>query len=323
MTLDRIYLIAILLLTFVVCANGQAIDEESNWFKEIGRHDDHYSRFDFTKYTKEDIQKAKSKYFQISAVHTNDEWAGLYSIGTMLGHSEIVWNREQGFVYNYVYHTLANIDYGNIVATDDSVWFQSDRFKNKKQKRFFEVEYTKVKFGEKHLLVPKSRLSDFAVAAAGLEVPHGRGKREIEAGFFWEKVQDKDKKTVGVLTYPTKYAHLIQNPILLTVLTVGKLRIKRETSKDWDTTSVEHLRTLTLSRGRNNGVRMGMRFWINDLEEWVEIVSVRSNRAAAELSRPFIDGREYCDSYENYSQVEFPCRDPKIGMTARTKTEYF
>lgn len=325
MNLPRIYLIVTISLFVSFFCAAQTINEESNWYKEIGKHDDYYSRFDFSRYTKSDVEKAKAKYLQIAATPTKDEWTGSYRRQTMLGSAEITWDRQNGFVYSYVYHTLANIDYGSAMSTGDSVSFASEKPTVWKGKRFFDEEHIRVRFGEKHLLVPKSRLSDFAIWAVGREVPTGRRKKEIytEEGFFWEKVEDEHKKIADVPTYPDGYAHLIQKPIQSRVLSVGKLRIKREKSADWGTTSEDHLVTLKLSGGQRQRVRTGMRFWIDDLEEWIEIISVSANHSVAELSRPFIDGKEYCDRYENFSQIEFPCRSPKVGMSARTKTDYF
>lgn len=325
MNLPRIYLIATMSLLFSFFCAAQTIDQESNWYKEIGKHDDYYSRFDFSRYTKSDVENAKAKYLRIASAPTNDEWAGTYRRQTMLGSAEITWDRKNGFVYSYVYHTLANIDYGSAKTTGDSVSFVSEKPTVRKGKRFFEGDHIGVKFGEKHLLVPKSRLSDFAIWAVGREVPTGRRTKEIytEEGFFWEKVEDEDKKIADVPTYPDGYAHLIRKPIQSRVLSVGKLRIKREKSADWGTTSEDHLVTLKLSGGQRQRVRVGMRFWVDDLEEWIEIILVSANHSLAELSRPFIDGKEYCDRYENFSQIEFPCRNPKVGMSARTKTDYF
>jgi hypothetical protein len=320
-----ICLVALQLLTFGLSASGQVFDEESNWYKEIGIRDDYYSRFDFTRYTKEDVQKAKDKYLSIASVLTNDEWSGTYRRQTMLGGAEITWDRKKGFVYTYVYHTLAGLDFGKVKTVRDSVSFVPERLTVRKVKHFFEGEHIQVKFGEKHLLVPKSRLAEFAIWAAGREVPTGQRAREIytEEGFFWEKAEDENKKIADIPTFPIGFVRLIRKPILSKVLSVGPLRIKREKSADWGTTSVNHFRTLTLAGGQENGVKTGMRFWIDDLEEWVEVVSVTANHSRAVVHRPFIDGREYCDKYENYGLTEFPCRDPKVGMVARTRVDYF
>jgi hypothetical protein len=321
----RVYLIVLLHLLIAGVSSGQGPDEESNWYKEIGRGDDPYSGFDYRKYTKDDIAKAKSKYLQIASERSNDDWAGSYSTSSMLGRAEIIWDKNNGFVYHFVYHTLASIDYGKVVTRGDSVWFASERFGTKDLKRSYEAEHIRVKLGQRHLLVPENRLKDFAILVAGLEVPHGRRKKEIEheESFFWEKVEDEDKEVADVPTYPSRYAHLVQNPVRSQVLAVGKLRVKRKNSTMWATTSEDHMRSLTLSRGQRHGVKVGMRFWLDDLQEWVEVVSVRANRSVAELLRPFIKGKEYCDSYDKGKVTQFPCRDPGVGMQARTKTDYF
>ncbi len=329
MKLHRLFPIAILTSLFSIPFADQTIDEESNWYKEIGKGEDYYSRFDFSRYTKSDVVRAKTKYLRITSITgdetADDEWIGTYRRETMLGGAEITWDRRNGFVYTYVYHTLANIDYGRLLSTNDSITFISEKPTVRKRKRFLEEEHIAVKFGERHLLVPRGRLSEFAIWAVGREVPMGQRKEEIytEEGFFWEKIEDKDKKIADIPTLPDRYADVVRKPILSRVSSVGKLRIKKEKSTDWGTTSEDHLITLRLSSGLKRGVRVGMRFWIDDLEEWVEIKSVSANHSLAELSRPFIDGREYCDRIANFNQIEFPCRNPKVGMSARTRVEYF
>lgn len=322
MNLPRIYLIAILLLLFSSFSVGQTIDEESNWYKEIGRYDDPYSRFDFKSYTKAELETAKSRYLSISSAKPADEWEGSYSIGTFLGHGEITWNRQNGFVYHYVYHTLASLDFGSATVRGDSVLFRSERTKGG-TKRFFEVEYIKVMFGDRHLLLPKARLRDFAKVAAGRDIESESNVDDSGNSYFWEMVADEKKPISEVPIYPKRYAHWIRKPIDTKLQAVGSRKMRKEKSADGAVIYEEYVRLLTFSSGTKQGLRIGMRFWIDELEEWAEIVSVRSTRSVAELSRPFIDGKEYCDRYENYSQIAFPCRDPKIGMRSRTKTEYF
>jgi len=240
-----------------------------------------------------------------------------------LGSSEITWEQKVGFVYAYVYHTLANIDYGRVTADSDSVKFASER--PLVGKRFFEVDHIKVKFGEKHLLVPKSRLTDFAILAVGREVPTGRRAKEIytEEGFFWEKVDDGDKQIADVPEFPPPYAHLVKKPIQSKILSVGKLKIKREKSKDWGTESEERWRVITFAKGRSDGVRVGMTFWVDELEERIEIVSVGTSKSIARLTRIVIDGDEFCRNDEVKDGERFPCRMPRVGMKVRTKTQYF
>ena len=319
----NVLLISLWSLTCSPVVLGQINFEESNWHKEIGRYDDWYSRFDLARYTKEDFERAKAKFLRIASEKSNNEWTGSYRRQTMLGSAEITWHPNSGYVYAYVYHTLASLGYGRVKWTEESVSFVSERpgYRN----HSFESKLIRVKLGERHLLVPEERMAEFAIWVVGREVPSGRRAKEIytEDGFFWEKIDDGEKSVADIPSFPTAYRHLILQPIVSKLVAVGGLRIKRETSKEWGTTSIDHLRTLTLSAGKKQGVKVGMRFWIDELEEWVEIISVTATRSRASLERSFIDGREYCSRYENAGLTEFACRNPQVGMAARTRVDYF
>lgn len=325
MKMHRGYLVIASWLLLAVPTYGQALDPESNWYKETGRQVDHYSRFDFSRYSASDIQSAKHKYLQILSGPLQDDWSGSYSRPTLLGRAELTWS-DHGFVYAYIYHTLANIDYGRALPRSDSVSLVSEKWPGGKPNAFLEGEHIKVKFGERHLLVPKSKLDEFAIFAAGLDVPDRAGKNAIsytEYGGVWEKVGDEDKNIADVPTYPAKYASLIRKAIQAKVLSVGRLVIIKKTSRNFALMEGDHVRLLILSGGSRNGVKVGMTFWADQLEERVEIVSAGRTRSVARLVRSFIDGKEFCRNDDDPNGEAFPCREPKIGMRTRTKTRYF
>ena len=325
MIASKYKLIVLLSIAFCHPATAQSLDEDSNWYKEIGRGDYYYSHFDFTRYSKKEIQSAKSKYLQIMADPLQDEWAGSYTRETVLGRANLTWS-QRGFVYDYIYHTLANIEYGRVVLRGDSVFLVSERSPVGKRMRFPEGELIRVKFGERHLMVPQSELNDFALAAAGRGIPARVSNEAVytEDGAVWEKVDDHNKSLAGGLTLPARYAHLVRQPIETKLLSSGKLRIVRKTSSNFALMSGDRVRLLTLSSGSRNGVRVGMSFWIDALEERVEILSVGPTRSVARLVRRFIDGKEFCRNDEGPDLTEpFPCREPKVGMRVRTKTAYF
>lgn len=316
-------LVLVISIGFAADPLGQNIDEESNWYRSIGRSYDGYSRFDFTRYTKHDVDVARTKFLQIESDKSRDEWEGLYTREAMLGRAELIWSHRGGFVYAYVYHTLASIDHGHVIIdAGGSIRLVSGRSPGNK---FIGGDHVKVRFGERHLLVPQNMLKDFAMFAVGLDVPDRRSDRVLftEEGGVWEKSDDESKKLGDLPAFPASYAHLVRRPIESRVLSIGQLRIKREYSSTQDSDPyVQHQRNLTLSAGSRRGVRVGMTFWIDDLEERVEVISVGRNRSVAVLVRPVIDG-EFCRNDEISEGQRFPCREPKIGMRARTKTKYF
>lgn len=316
----HLILIAITCLVASSVVMGQVLEEPSDWRKETGRESDFYSRFDFRRYSIKDVENAKSKYLSIVSKVTRDEWSGTYTRGTMLGYSELVWNETDGFVYAYTYHTLGHLDYGRVKFAGNSISFISQKAVHLTQSNF--EEYVRVRFGERHLLVGKRKLADFAKLAVGREVAASRDT-EAEGSFFWEMVGEEEKSIGETPEFPAEFQQLVLKPLTTTLVSVGKMRVKKEISKQWGTTSIDHLVDLRLSIGSGNGVRRGMRFWIDELEEWVDIVSVSKNWSLALLSRAVIDGKEHCDRFVDGNYSVFPCRTATPGMNARTRSNYF
>jgi hypothetical protein len=304
--------------SFTAACFGQIDFDQSNWLKEIGRRDNVYSRFDLTRYTKSDVENAKAKYFRITSVQPVDEWEGRYDRGSILGTMELIWNSRDGFVYFYVYHTLGGLNFGQVRTNGTAVSFTNEG--GSKSTWLKEGDFVKVMFGERHLLVPRSRLGEFAEFAAGLNLERSLDE-PVYDDYFYEKSDDSKKPIAEVPDYPKAYRHLLRKPIRATVISVGRLEKKRETTES-DMTSPEHVRLLSLSKGAAAGVKVGMTFWIDELEERVEIISVSPSRSTARLLRHVFDGVEQCQNYEDLPG-EFECREPKAGMRARTRTQHF
>ena len=160
----RRFLFAFLLSLAAVqfCFSQEINFENGNWLLEIKGIDDYYSSYDFKFYTKNDVVKAKNRFNLIKQFPVKNEWEGIYTHGIEVGTVELHWNSAGGFVYFYVYHTLRSLDFGSASDKTDSVKFISEKSPISKRKSRFTANFIKVKFGDRHYLVPENRLQDFA-----------------------------------------------------------------------------------------------------------------------------------------------------------------
>lgn len=313
MNLSRIYLIVILLLALGVGANGQEFDEESNWYKEIGRDDDYYTRFDFNRYTKADVLNAKQRYKTISSNITKGDWYGIYSSGVEIGSNELHWNPFGGFVYFYVYHTLGSLDYGSIVEDADSLVMHSEKTDQKSSQKYLKNRLIKVVFGEARFLVPEKRLSDFLERAAGLSTSIS------DYGYYWQKDVEKEPKLFGVPIVPEKYRKLVRSPIKSKITGIGRRVVHQNKFDDGTVNYEEVYRYLTLHAGSKQGLRVGMNLYADQLGEWVEVTDVRANGSTGRIRRGFHDGKEECLDEELGQGMQIPCKQVKVGAHVRTK----
>ena len=307
----------LILLTFIslTAVNGQSFNEDSNWFKEIGRYDDYYSRFDFRRYTESDVIKAKAKYLEIESDKNLDEWEGLYHKEAMLGHDELMWNALSGYVKTYTYHTLSSLDYGTAERIGLTISLRS--IKSGKLGKAEELCF--VKFGNTHFLVPQKSLSYFAEEAAGLFVD----KTYDENKYYWVKFSERDEKVFGVPVFPKEFGHLVRQPISVIAEHFSKPKLHKQKSLDGTVAWEENRYVVTLSAGRNKGIRIGMSFYIDDLEERVEVTRVYENKSIAVLTRSVESDKETCMKYVQNDQVEFACRPTRARIAARTLSEVF
>jgi len=320
MNIRDIIIIVFVNVTSLTSIVGQTFNEESNWFNEIGRYNDYYSRFDFRRYTETDVIKAKTKFLEIESDSTLNEWEGLYHKEAMLGHDELMWSVHSGYVKTHTYHTLDSLDYGRAERTGSTISLTS----LKSGKPGSTEQLCFVKFGNTHFLVSRTSLSYFAAEAAGLSV----NDTYDENKYYWVKFSERDEKVFGLPVFPKQFAHLVRQPISVIVKRFSRPKRHRGKSIDGTFTWEENRYAVTLNGGHNKGLRIGMSLYIDDLEERIEIVRVYKTKSIAVLTRSLELNDETCSKLVQknppyWHDIEFECRPIRARIAARTLSEIF
>ncbi len=313
--MTQLKLLFIIIFTFLLSlvAFGQEIDPNGNWYKEIKGVDDYYSHYDFKQYSISDVVNAKRQFELIRKNRGNNEWEGIYQAGTILGTAELEWNTEGGFIYHYVYHTLARLDFGKIRNKLDSVTLIS--LSTSKKKSYFSTKLVKVKFLNGHYLVPEKRLKDFAERAVGLST-------DLEDWRYYLYKPNEPKvsgKRQLLPKLPNKYKHLLQLPIKTKIIEVGRRIIHKDTFDDGTVNYEEIHCFVTLGKGKSEKIRKGMNFFVKDLGEWIEVVKVLPKSSVGKIRRGFYNKKEACYNMELGQGLTIPCKMPKSGMKVETK----
>ena len=295
---------------------GQTLDEDTNWFKEIGRSDDFCTRFDFARYSIDDVLKAKRRYLEVNGSTRGDQWHGVYRGGAeAVGSVELHWNDRFGYVYFYVYHTLASLDHGSVVEDAESVRMVSEKSAGFPKRFDSKRKLIKVLYGERRFLVPEDRLPDFLDRAAGLSTSI------LDYDYYWEKSDLDSPKHFGTPVVPEKYRTMVRRPIETTILRIGKRKIRRDVFDDGTVNYEEAHHYVYLQAGIRQGVKVGMNFFVDELGEWIEIVETDTDGSVGRIRRDFDKNKnEQCRDSEVGQGDLVACVAVKAGMTARTKT---
>lgn len=310
------YFLASLILIFgVQISFGQEIDFEGNWYRDIKGYDDFYTRYEFKFYAKDDVVKAKKRFDLIKQFPPKDEWEGIYANNVESGDATLHWSSGGGFVYYSVYHTLRQLDFGSAFDKPDSVKLVSEKSPVIKSKSIFSTNLIKIKFGDRHYLVPENRLQDFTERAVGLNTSI------IDFGYYLQKPDEYENKVFGLPVLPEKYKKFLRLPINSEIIRVGKRQLYREQFGNDDAlVSEEIYRFVTLGAGKNKKVKVGMNFFAEDLGEWIEITKVSSNSSIGKIRRNLNEKRqEQCRDAEGGQGQIITCKEIKVGMKVKTK----
>ena len=226
-----------------------------------------------------------------------NEWSGNYVRDVnSLQVEAFVWSSQSGFA-SYS-DTCSNgprawVNYGTVSYRDDGLKLSPEREKTAQfALNFSEYDFTPVRWGEQHWLVPTSKLALFAYTI------NSRSGDEGSIGFL--KWDDRDKPQSPRPDLPQQYARFLSMPtVKASIVDVGK------NIDDWSY-------PLTINVGRDKGLIEGMSFWL-----------VGHKRISAEVVVGEIQGRT---SVVWLSQIGYPAGKskilPKVGWRFTSKAPW-
>ncbi len=320
MKIKNFILIFIILLFISQIIFGQENYENRNWYKDTKGFDNFYSSYEFgRRYTKDNIEEAIGKYHFIkSFTPTDDEWEGIYTSDSMLGYLELFWNSEGGYVKSYYYHTLSSIDYGDVKNQTDSVEFISRKNSSNDKKSAAGNNLIKVKYGDRHYLVPENLLEKFTEMAVGLTDDFSEDK------FYYYKVSDEKKEIYGTPILPDKYKKFKRYPVKANIIEVSQPKLEQNKFEDGTVYSEYVTYTVTLNAGSNNKIKKDFRFFAEEINEWITIKKVSPTTSVGSIIRYLDKDRlEICTETEEVDSPQIPCTKIKVGLSAATKNNSF
>jgi hypothetical protein len=275
----------------VVVSVSAQVGEDESWVKSWIHGTGEFLHHDYQRYSKEDITKAQAGYERIGEDNSRtqeDEWAGSYTIDYPdpdLGSTsldEFRWSPRSGFVEVYVYTCLPELrrlSYGSVVASASDVRLLPDYASKSPGGYEPATRYLKVKWGERHYLIPEDKLTIFSDRAAGLET------RKDESGIivydFYIKTDELEKPVAGLPVLPPGYERFVKKPIDARITAVAASYRKIDLENEWWD---ELIIPVTINVGSAHGVKRKMIFravGVDELEH-IEIKSagLRSSQGA-------------------------------------------
>lgn len=199
-------------------------------------------------------------------------WAGRYLYGSSVSYFKLAIAPGSGFAFSSggcvgVY----GLNYGTIQVTDGTFKLTL-REKNQSDPWGISTELLPVQWGERHYLIPATRILEFINAInAGFE------PRRTVSGMYFLKWGDEYKPVSGNPKLPAEYAdYLLAKPIQARISSHQETHIEGKTVRS----------TVVLSVGKAHGVRVGMQFYFqNSLRYYppAVVTAVHDSNSVAEL----------------------------------------
>lgn len=217
------------------------------------------------------FERQKSIINELSTVQAS-EWAGTYSRDVGHTWSEVLaWDPRNGFAA--FRDTCSNgprawVNYGGASFRDGVILFSPER--NKEDAFVLELpakEFTPVRWGEEHWLVPSDKLALFAYAV------NSRSGDPYKIAYL--KSDDMEKSRTGRPELPAPYKRLLGLPSI-------KTRVVGITARtdDW-------YPPMTIDAGKDKGVIEGMSFWLvghRGITVTITVTEVRDRASVVEVT---------------------------------------
>lgn len=229
-------------------------------------------------------------YLRYEAINTElktlekNEWAGTYSLFVGETWSQaFIWSSENGFVA--FRDTCSNgprawINYGHATLVNGKLNITAERSNDAEYLLNLDTtEFTAVKWGVQHWLVPTNELTLFAYAI------NSRSGIEREIGYL--KGSDYEKEPSGQPNLPDKFMKLLGAPKIN-----AKVISVLEKNDAW-------YPPLKISAGRMHGVIKGMNFWLtghDGIVVRVEVDSVDEETSIVKARLVGINGEDRVDT---------------------------
>jgi len=287
------------IIGFCQLASFAQLNEDGRW-----KSDSYYVpvELNYNSYSKSDFANALTKLENLKSEDSSlvDEWAGSYSpvYSGEVNVEDLKWSPKVGFVYLNFYTCLPELrglDYGSVSATPDYILLTSQSSKLNGQVK----KYLRVKWGERHYLVPESEVAKFYRFVAG----YGWKKDEYVVFDFLLKDDDSEKPITGMPVFPRGYERFVKKPIEATITQVVRREIKTEQSYDGSPSYESHT-FVRLNAGTADGVRRGMAFHVVESEDFekVEVVQVGRNFSIGVLVRSLDENKH--ETFKNWQTDE-------------------
>lgn len=314
----KLTLIFLILISLTGITYSQKITESENWLKGFNTEADYLPTLAYwsNKFTRSDIDNGKKRLELVRQFSPTNEWEGLYYSNTGLGDSKLLWNAEGGYFQFFFYHELKNLNYGRINDATDFFEMISDNppFVHKNKKQTAADRIIKIKVGDSHFLVPENRLQEFCESAAGLN-------DNADFFYYWTKEDDMSKDASELPILSANYAHFLRYPIEVRIVHIGKRKIipSEFSTKEFNHDDIHY--PIILSAGKDEKIKVGMNFFVEDLKEWIQITTVTQKNSVGFIKRDFDENnQEKCwDGRGGFGQI-IPCEGIKTGMKARTRS---
>lgn len=273
----------------------------------------------YNSYSKSDFGHVLTKLENLKSEDNSlvDEWAGNYSpvYSGEVNVEALKLSPKVGFVYLNFYTCLPelrSLDYGNISATPDYVLLTSQSSKLNGQVK----KYLRVKWGERHYLVPENEVAEFYKFVAG----YGWKQNEYVVFDFLMKNEDFEKPITGMPVFPAGYERFVKKPIEATITRVLRREIKTEQSYDGSPAYKSHT-FIRLNVGTANGVKRGMTFNVAESEDYekVELLQIGKNSSIGVLIRSLDENKqETLKNWQTNEEKSYP--NVAVGWKVSTRS---